>query len=181
MIWRPMGEADLDAVAAVALEAFPDHFEGRDCFANRLALNPRGCFVLEAEGALAGYLVAYPWTRDAVPALNTLLDALPERPEVLYLHDLALAGSARGRGATREIVERLAAQGAADGWPALTLAAVNDAAGFWRRHGFERRETPALRAKLTASYGPDAVYMVRPLQPGRQPLSAMQARKSDEC
>ncbi|MGI8432934.1 MAG: GNAT family N-acetyltransferase [Chthoniobacterales bacterium] len=41
-----MTEADLDAVAALAVIGFPDHFEGRPCFANRLALYPAGCFVL---------------------------------------------------------------------------------------------------------------------------------------
>lgn len=38
--WRAMTVADLDAVAAIAAVGFPDHFEGRDCFENRLALNP---------------------------------------------------------------------------------------------------------------------------------------------
>jgi len=50
--WRAMTAADLDAVAAVAAVGFPDHFEGRDCFENRLALNPAGCFVLAGEDGL---------------------------------------------------------------------------------------------------------------------------------
>ena len=48
--WRTMTVADLDAVTAIAAIGFPDHFEGRDCFANRLGLNPSGCFVLAGEG-----------------------------------------------------------------------------------------------------------------------------------
>ena len=161
--WRPMTVDDLDAVAGLALLGFPDHFEGRPCFENRLALFPRGCFVLaETGGAPRGYLVAYPWRADAAPTLNTLIAALPEDAAVFYLHDIALHPDARGAGRSGAIVERLADQARADGWPGIALVAVNDAAGFWARHGFAVRDTPEMAAKL-ASYGPDACYMVRPL------------------
>ena len=77
------------------------------------------------------------------------------------------------------MVEALAERAGGAGWPALALVAVNDAAGFWRRHGFEAREAPGMAAKL-ASYGPDARYMVRPLwrSSRAQPGSAMQAAKT---
>lgn len=161
--WRAMTAADLDAVAAIALIGFPDHFEGRDCFENRLALNPSGCFVLaEGGGAPKGYLVAYPWRADAAPTLNTLIEAIPEDAAVMYLHDLALHPDARGGGHTGVVVERLAAEARAAGWPAVTLVAVNAAAPFWARHGFEVRDPPGMAGKL-ASYGGDARYMVRSL------------------
>lgn len=163
LTWRPMTAGDLDAVAEIAAVGFPDHFEGRDCFGNRLALNPAGCFVLSGEdGAPKGYLVAYPWRADDAPALNTLIEAIPGDATVMYLHDLALHPDARGGGWARPIVERLAGEAKAAGWPALALVAVNDAAPFWERLGFEPVEAPEMAAKL-ASYGPDARYMVRPL------------------
>ena len=153
--------ADLDAVAAIAVLGFPDHFEGRDCFENRLALYPRGCFVLAApDGPPRGYLIAYPWQADAAPMLNTRIEALPADAAVLYLHDLAIHPDARGGGRTGAIVETLVDQAHADGWPAIALVAVNDAAGFWERHGFAPRNAPGMADKL-ASYGPDARYMVR--------------------
>lgn len=163
LIWRPMTEADLDGVVEVAREAFPNHPEDRACFANRLALHPAGCRVLADEaGPVAGYLVGYPWMMDAPPPLNVLLPALPEAPEVYYLHDLALASSARGGGhAARGAA--LALQAARDaGLSTVTLTAVNDAAPFWARQGFEPRLSPALAQKL-AGYGEDAVYMTRPV------------------
>ena len=161
--WRPMAAADLDAVAEIALLAFPDHFEGRDCFENRLALNPSGCFVLaDEDGAPKGYLVAYPWRAESAPSLNTLVDAIPEDAAVMYLHDLALHPDVRGQGWSGPIVERLAGEVKAAGWPALALVAVNDAAPFWRRRGFSVVEAPAMAAKLQ-SYGPDARYMLRRL------------------
>ncbi|WP_292126816.1 GNAT family N-acetyltransferase [Brevundimonas sp.] len=161
--WRAMTAADLDAVAAIAAVGFPDHFEGRDCFENRLALNPAGCFVLaDAGDAPHGYLVAYPWSANAAPALNTLIDAIPDDASVMYLHDLAIAPTARGGGWSRPIVERLARDARAAGWPALTLVAVNEAAPFWERHGFVVADPPGMAEKL-AGYGPDARYMIRRL------------------
>jgi len=158
-----MTAADLDAVAGIAAIGFPDHFEGRDCFENRLALNPSGCLVLvDPEGRLLGYLVAYPWRRGSAPPLNTLIEAIPADADVMYLHDLALHPDARGGGHARPVVERLAQQAREAGWPELALVAVNDAAPFWARHGFEVRDAPGIEEKL-ASYGPDARYMIRPL------------------
>lgn len=166
--WRAMRPEDIDAVVEVARLSFPDHFEDRACFENRLALYPRGCFVLAGAGAGAGaepargYLIAYPWRADAAPALNTVIEGLPAQAEVLYLHDLALDPRARGGGRTGAVIERLAEQAAEDGWPALALVAVNAASGFWARHGFEPRDPPGMAQKL-ASYGEDARYMVRTL------------------
>jgi GNAT superfamily N-acetyltransferase len=162
--WRAMTAADLGAVADIAAIGFPDHFEGRDCFENRLALNPSGCFVLaDADGEPRGYLVAYPWRAEAAPALNTLIGGIPADASVMYLHDLALHPDVRGGGWSATIVERLADQARAAGWPALALVAVNEAAPFWERRGFAVVDSPAMAAKL-ASYGPDARYMVRTLK-----------------
>lgn len=157
-----MTDADLDAVAAIARIGFPDHFEGRPMFANRLDLAPEGCFVLETDRGVLGYLIAYPWPAEAAPPLNTLIEAIPEDAALVYLHDLCLHPDARGLKATGEIIERLADQSRAQGWPAVALVAVNDAAGFWTRHGFEPRTSEAITRKL-ATYGDDARYMVRPL------------------
>ncbi|WP_292152353.1 GNAT family N-acetyltransferase [Brevundimonas sp.] len=163
LIWRPMAPADLDGVAGIALIGFPDHFEGRDCFENRLILWPQGCFVLADEtDRPLGYLIAYPWRADEAPALNTLIAAIPDDAAVMYLHDLCLHPDARGQGATAAIVERLADQARAQGSPALALVAVNDATGFWARYGFSVRESEVMTAKL-AGYGSDARYMIRPL------------------
>lgn len=161
--WRPMRPTDIDAVVEVARLSFPDHFEDRACFQNRLALYPRGCFVLaESEGAARGYLIAYPWKAESAPPLNTVIEGLPAQPDLIYLHDLALHPEARGGGVTGAIVERLAEQATEDGWPAIALVAVNDAVRFWSRYGFAEQPAEAMAAKL-ASYGPDARYMLRPL------------------
>lgn len=161
--WRAMAPADLDGVVRIARIAFPDHFEDRACFAERLALYPAGCFALAgADDEAAGYLIAYPWIASAAPALNSLIGALPAKPELIYLHDLAVHPDLRGGGHTRPIIDRLADQTLSDGWDRLALVAVNDATGFWKKLGFEVSGDAAMAAKL-ASYGPDARYMIRKL------------------
>lgn len=161
--WRPMTPADLEGVVEVARLSFPNHPEDRACFANRLELHPRGCFVLgDRDSGVFGYMVAYPWTRGSAPALNALIPALPEDADLVYLHDLALHPEARGGGHTRPVVEQLADQARAEGWPALALVAVNDAAAYWGRLGFVVDDAQAMADKLD-SYGADARYMVRPL------------------
>ncbi len=159
--WRPMTEADLDGVVAVAAEAFPDHPEDRACFANRLALYPNGCRVLgDTAEAVAGYLVGYPWMLDAAPVLNTLLPGLPEEANVYYLHDLALTARVRGAGHAAQGAALAVQAARAAGLGAVSLTAVNGAAPFWARQGFEPRPSHAMAAKLV-SYGEDAVYMIR--------------------
>lgn len=163
--WRPMTDADLDGVVAVARIAFPDHVEDRDCFAERLALYPAGCRVVtNAAGGVVGYGIVYPWVEGSMPPLNATIGALPRDASLLYLHDLALLPEARGSGAARRFVGWLVDHARAEGWPRIALVAVNDAAPFWERQGFAGLDSPALRAKL-AGYGADARYMVRALPP----------------
>lgn len=162
LIWRLMTPEDLAGVCAVAGVAFPDHFEDRDCFADRLALHPEGCCVLTDGREVFGYVIAYPSRRGSIPPLNSRMAARYVDADVLYLHDLALRPEARGGGHARTAIETLIEQAKGDGWPAVALVAVNDAEPFWARHGFTVDPSPALRAALTG-YGPDARYMVRPL------------------
>lgn len=159
--WRAMTERDLDGVVAVARVAFPDHFEDRDCFAERLALYPLGCRVLaDDRDRVVGYGIAYPWVAGSMPPLNARIGALPDAATLIYLHDLALSPNARGSGATGGFVAWLVDHARDAGWPRIALVAVNDAAPFWARQGFAEIDSPELRAKL-ATYGGDARYMVR--------------------
>ena len=158
MQWRAMTAADLDDIVAVAAVAFPEHPEGRACFAERLALCPQLCFVLDDDGAVAGYLIAYPWAAGAIPPLDTLLGGLPKDRSALYLHDLALLPSMRGKGQAAAGVALLIERARAMGVVSIALVSVNASAAFWEGHGFRPAEAPA--GKL-ASYGAAACYMRR--------------------
>ena len=99
---------------------------------------------------------------DGVVAVAQL--SFPDHPEerACFANRLELHPDTRGGGHTRPVVERLAEQAKAAGWPAVALVAVNDASSFWARNGFEVQNPPGMAEKL-ASYGDDARYMVRPL------------------
>lgn len=157
-----MAPADLPAVMAVAAEVHPNYPEGEAVYAERLALHPAGCLVLAGGEGLGGYALSHPWLLGQVPALDSLLGALPEPADAYYIHDLALLPSARGGGAASACVDRLAAHAGASSFVRMALVAVGNSAGFWRRHGFHEAHDEALARKLV-SYDDAARYMVRDL------------------
>ena len=145
MTWRPMTAADLVKVAAIAALCHPDLPEPPEVFAERLALFPAGCFATEG-----GYAIAHPWAGKA-PPLAARLGALPDAPDHLFLHDVALRPEARGRGLLPALLARLDALGL----PETRLVAVRGTSALWARHGFV--ETGAAKP----GYGPGAVAMRR--------------------
>ena len=159
-LWRPLLPTDLAAVSSIAAAVHPAFPEDDSVFANRQAIAPDFCFLLELDGAAVGYVLAHPFQLGAIPALNTIITLPSARPDTLYLHDLALLPAARGTGAGAAIVSRLAE--AARPFGAMSLVAVNASTPFWTRMGFFRYEDDALAAKL-ASYESSALYMVRTL------------------
>ena len=162
--WRAMAAADLPAVNALAARIHPSFPEDEGVFAERLRLYPDGCRVFEHGNGIGAYAVSHPWLRMEPPALNSLLGELPATPTTYYIHDLALAPDVRGSGAAADIVAWLAAHTLASGFSSMSLIAVNGSAGFWGRQGFEITRNPQLDVKLK-SYGDDAIFMMRPLEP----------------
>jgi len=160
--WRPMRQADLPAVAAIADRVHEAYPEDPEVFAERLRLWPEGCWVYESEGRRLGYVLSHPARAFEPPPLNTLLGALPDQPTTYYIHDLALLPETRGQGAGSAIARILLEGARRAGCPDVSLVAVNDSAGFWGRHGFKVVSQPALEAKLR-SYDDDARFMVKPL------------------
>jgi ribosomal protein S18 acetylase RimI-like enzyme len=158
--WRPTISADLPAMLAIAEIVHPDYPEDPAIFAERLALYPAGCLVLEGAGKPIGYIVSHPWHYGEPPRLNSLLGALPNAPTTYYIHDIALLPQARGTGAAADVIDRLIANAFSAALPNLSLVAVNNSGAFWARHGFCVLAVPALERKLR-SYDAAARYMVR--------------------
>ncbi len=157
-----MRAADIAAVLTVAARVHPDFPEDAVVFEERLRLFPQGCFVHDDDGEVRAYVVSHPWRAGDPPALNTQLDALPEKPATYYLHDIALLPALRGSGAASRMVARLVGLAEAERLPTLSLVAVNGSAGFWQRHGFHPVADAALADKLK-SYDEAAAFMVRTL------------------
>lgn len=165
---RPMRADDLDAVLriqALCYTAFdPESADAMDAKRRHAAAS---CWVAEREGRVAGYLLALPWRALDAPALDSVIDGLPDAADCLYLHDLAIDPAARGGGVGAALVERFLSHLRAGPWPRAALIAVQGSTGFWARHGFGAvTPTPALAHKL-ADYGPGATYMLREALPPR--------------
>ncbi|MBO0904961.1 GNAT family N-acetyltransferase [Jiella sonneratiae] len=156
--WRKMTADDLSDLCRLAGRIHPGLPEDAAVFEERLSLFPAGCFVLSAEGGLAGYAIAHPIRFPEPPKLNTLLGAIARDADAFYLHDVAVAPEHRGRRHAETVVARLI-DAAAD-FPRICLVSVYGTAPFWRRFGFADASGNVAPHALSG-YGPDARFMVR--------------------
>ncbi|MBB2198512.1 MAG: GNAT family N-acetyltransferase [Gluconacetobacter sp.] len=163
--WRTMHPTDLPAVLDIAARVHPAYPEGESVFAERLALCPVGCLVLDRGAGLEGYVISHPWCAAAPPALDCALGALPARPDCWYLHDIALLTDARGQGAPATALAILAEHAASAGLSRIALIATGSAGAYWLRVGFTPIDEPEATAIL-ASYDSKARLMTRAVQPG---------------
>lgn len=160
MHWRAMTTIDLPDVEAIAAEVHPAFPEDMAVFVERQRLYPDGARLLEFDGVASGYILSHPWRFGDLPALNSLLGAIPADADTYYLHDLALLPSARGTGAAAMIVGEILRHVRLRGLPGVSLVAVNGSLPFWHKHGFRPVDLPGLAAKLQ-SYEATARLMVR--------------------
>ena len=158
--WRPMTGADLPAVKAIADRVHPAYPEDEAVFADRLALHPAGCLVLQGDEGLLGYVVSHPWHFRQPPKLNAILGEPAAPLTTYYIHDLALLPAARNVGAAATMVDTLAAHAAELRLPDITLVAVNNSVHFWQRQGFGLLVDPELDQRLR-SYDEQACFMIR--------------------
>jgi ribosomal protein S18 acetylase RimI-like enzyme len=154
-----MTAADLIDVQAIAGQVHVAYPERPEVFAERLHLNPGGCFVLTDSEDVAGYAITHPWDGPP-PALDMLLQGLPPVPRTLYIHDIALLPATRGRRAVADLMGQIIDHARQQRLPTLSLTAVGGTAPVWQHMGFRVLADPAYAAKL-ATYGDDAAFMVR--------------------
>ncbi len=155
---EPMSAAALDSVERLQAQAYPAPLvEPIDTHTARLKLAPSCCFIARdvSGGAIVGYIIAHPWDAHTSPGLGVTLTALPERPEALHIHDLALELAYGGRGIGPMLIDAALMAGRALGLEVATLVAVAGAHTFWARHGFEEVGR--------ASYDPQSRLMRRAL------------------
>ena len=161
---RPAQAADLSAILAVQRQCYlPSMNEDATTWAGRLDAAAGFVWVGEQAGEIGAYLATYPSQLGKVTPLGG--DFAPAaNADCLYLHDLAVAPSAAGRGLGARLVACALAAARRHGWRHAALVCVQDAHAFWQRQGFSEPVTlaPAAQAAL-ASYPGPARYMTRPL------------------
>lgn len=157
-IWRGMTAADLAGVMVVADAVHPGMPEDRVVFAERVALYPAGCLVLQMpDGEIAGYAISHPILSGEPPKLDSLLGAIGADAREYYIHDVALLPKLRGSGLAKAGILRLLDHARA--FDSVALISVYGTGEFWGRFGFAKSARD-MRSKL-AAYGADAVYMSR--------------------
>lgn len=160
---RPIQPDDLDAVLQVQAACYPPAMqEAAGVVLERMLAAGETCVVAEDEGGVCGYLFAYPSRMGKLTPLGAGFRPAPDA-DTLYLHDLALAPRAHGRGLARRLVHYLLAQAERRGLAWSALVSVQDTAAFWNMLGYEAGDPgPDARAAL-ASYPGTARYMVKRL------------------
>lgn len=156
--WRRAGDGDLDAVVDVQARVHTIALESRAVFASKRADFPAGTLVFERAGTVLGYGIFHPWMLDDIPALHALPFRTPERPDCLFIHDVALLPAARGCGAARALVAMARDEALARGLGWLALVSVYGTVPIWSRCGFAPR-VPAGGAAKLVPYGETARYM----------------------
>ncbi|MBP8232593.1 GNAT family N-acetyltransferase [Rhizorhabdus sp.] len=151
-----MARRDLDSVVRIADHVHVDYPERPEIIAEKFALYPIGCMMLDGPDQAAGYVLAHPWHRTTPPKLDHPLGAIPENADTYYLHDLALLPEARGIGAGRAAVEMIVAQAKRTAFADISLIAVGNSVSFWNAQGFRAATDGPDRP-----YGPASLFMRR--------------------
>ncbi|WP_432727306.1 GNAT family N-acetyltransferase [Variovorax sp. W6] len=161
---RGMRADDLDAVLAIQLACYGAGFvEDGALIARRLCAAPHTGWVVEHRGGVRAYLAGYPSVAGKLTPLHGEFE-VAQRPDSLYLHDLAVDPGASGLGLGPRLVRHAWAHAMQAGWRHSTLVSVQSSVGFWQRQGYEATlpDGPAQEARL-ATYPGESVYMIRRL------------------
>lgn len=155
---RPMLPADLAAVLDIQAACYPAAMqEPAAVVASRIAVAGSTCLVGMQDGVVRGYLFAYPSRLGLVTDLNAPFKIAHE-PDTLYLHDLAIAPCALGRGLARALVDDAVRLARTLGLPHAALVSVQDSARFWEALGWREASTQCAGLQ---TYPDGALYMVR--------------------
>ena len=149
---------DLDAVLRIQAACYPAPMqEPAAVVAARMAAAHGTCMVGIHESIVRGYLFAYPSRLGLVTDLNAPFN-VAQRPDTLYLHDLAIAPCALGRGLARALVDEALHLARTLGLAHAALVSVQDSERFWHALGWHAASTHDAGLH---TYPPGALYMVR--------------------
>ncbi len=135
---RPLQREDLPHVLLVQEDCYPRSLlEGEEAFACKLLLFPEGCLGAFADGRLVGYVFAHPWSSGEFVPLHEELSSLPETPDCVYIHDLAVLRSWRNQGIADRLLTALFDLAHSYRIRKVALVAVNNSERYWERYRLE--------------------------------------------
>jgi GNAT superfamily N-acetyltransferase len=158
--WRPLLPEDSGFVSEIADAIHTDLPERREVFEEKIRLYPSGCWKrLSPSGKIVGYGIAHTWTLHIIPPLDEFLSELPQSPDCIYVHDVALRPEARGRNAGLDYMNILKKTAGQRGILNLACVSVYGTDALWSRMGFRCVNDKSINEKI-AGYGSSAKYMI---------------------
>lgn len=161
---RPMHPDDLADLMAVQADCYaPAMVEPATVLQRRLENAQGHCWVVQDAEGVCAYAFGYPSRVGMVTRLGSDFRPAPDA-DCLYLHDVAVARRAKGKGLGLTLVRHVLAAAHQQRLRYSALVSVQESRSFWERLGYAAVETrdDAARDSL-ASYAAPALYMVQAL------------------
>ncbi|GGW49491.1 GNAT family N-acetyltransferase [Alishewanella tabrizica] len=181
---RLMQQTDLPAVIALQDRCYSAAlYEPPTLLSARLAVAKQSCWIAEMTAVekieacttaslqahkpaqhipVLAYLFSYPSYFGKLSALASPF-VIAEKPDLLYLHDMAVSEAARGTGVATALLTQAKQHAQHLSVRQLGLVAVQGSVGYWQRQGFSLQnalDDAAIRA-LSSYTGERAQYMVQ--------------------
>jgi ribosomal protein S18 acetylase RimI-like enzyme len=160
LVLEQMLSTDLTFVNETANSIHTSLPERPEVFEEKFNLFPEGCKKLIINYRIVGYCISHPWNLCNIPPLDSFLLKLPQRPDCIYIHDIAILPTARGKSASDLYISELIKIAKLHNINNLALVSVYGTTSLWERYGFQIITDAALEKK-TESYGNTAAYMVK--------------------
>jgi ribosomal protein S18 acetylase RimI-like enzyme len=158
---RDMIKDDLDTVLGIQSRAYSSFYhESRKVLQSKFMTFPAGCKLALVNGKPVAYIFSHPWVLSELVKLDKPITHLPQKPEVLYIHDLAVDPDYKGMGIGRELISSVKEVALSFSLPKLMLVSVQNSSGFWEKHGFKitNKLTKNIKEQLR-SYGTETYLM----------------------
>lgn len=158
---RDIIESDWPAILRIQSEVYYEFApESEAVMRSKATCGPRTSFVaVDEQHAIVAYCLAHPYPPNQVAVIGTADSSELEPTNNLYLHDLAVEKASAGRGVAQTLFAHLTTIAQSSGYQTISLVAVQQAAGFWTKMGFN----PSTHATINDSYTGDATFMTRRL------------------
>ena len=150
-----ISEDSWDSILQIQNEAYTEVLpEDLNILKSKWLSSPNTCAVYKSnENKTLAYLLAHPWASEVPPKLyekTPITNSLN-----LYLHDLALAHEAQGKGIAKLLVTNLIAKAKSQGFAKILLVAIQGSDTFWMKFGF----IVIANAIICPSYGDNSQLM----------------------
>ena len=157
MIIRAINDTDWPSILSIQASVYPDITpETETVLRSKMHLGPQTCLVItDQQHNVTGYCLAHPWHR--YPASLHTIYPKPQQSELLYIHDMAIAPIHAGKQIGSQTLKYLQQWATQHGYRELSLVSLQQAVGYWQRHGFKSQSYVIDEAQ----YGAGACYMLK--------------------